>query len=437
MWVHVQRVPKAKMQPPHAIAASVCITLLVLAIVLPVTSQGGAADLGTEPSTLRLDWFYLSGYALLYRWSPGAVWALAGFATISLAVLPWISPRLNRAQQQTFELTVHPGAHHLATRAGETLLDAGLRAGIALPFECRNGGCGVCVCSVVHGTIDHGPYQPSVLTQRMREEGKALLCCASARSDVEIEVESLAGADRAAVRTYTARVDTLERLSEDVILLKLSLARGERIEFNAGQYVNIVLEDGQRRAFSFANAPHDNELIELHVRLIPGGRFTTHVFTDLKVGDELQLEGPFGHFVLREGDKPILLVAGTTGFAPIKSIVEDAFHRGIKRQMHLYWGARRWVDLYMADLASKWQREHAEFSVTFVLSQETSPEWNARSGRLHDTILTDFPDLTGYEVYVCGSVRMVETAVPAFFAHGLSEEACISDAFQMSVRPTS
>ncbi len=436
MWVHVQRVPKAKMQPPRAIAASVCIALLALAIAVPVTSQGGPAELGTEPASLQLDWFYLSGYALLYRWSPGAVWALAGAATLSLAVLPWISPRVNRAQRQTFRLTLHPGAHELAVHAGETLLDAGLKAGLALPFECRNGGCGVCVCSVLRGSIDYGPYQPSVLTERMRASGKALLCCATARSDLEIEVESLEGAGHRAARTYAARIDALERLSEDVILLELSLLEDERIEFTAGQYLNVVLEDGQRRAFSFANAPHDNARIELHIRRVPGGRFTTRVFTELKVGDSLVLEGPFGRFILSESDKPILLVAGVTGFAPIKSIVEDAFHRRIERPMHLYWGARRRADLYMAELALEWQRTHANFSVTFVLSEETSPLLNARRGRVHEIMLADFPDLTGHEVYVCGSVRLIETAVPAFLAHGLSEDACVSDAFQLGASTT-
>lgn len=437
MWVHVQRVPKAKMQPPRAIAASVSVTLLALAIIAPVTSQGGAANLGTEPVSLQLDWFYLSGYALLYRWSPGAVWAFAGLVTMSLAVLPWISPRRKSAERQVFQLTIRPGPHELAAPADETLLDAGLKAGLALPFECRNGGCGICICSILRGDIDHGPYQPSVLTHRMREEGKALLCCASARSDLEIEVSSLGSAISSVVRTFVARIDTIERLSEDVIRLWLSLANRERIEFRAGQYVNVVLEDGQRRAFSFANAPHDNERIELHIRRIPGGRFTTYVFTDLKVGHELELEGPFGRFTLNETDKPILFVAGATGFAPVKSIVEDAFHRGVERTMHLYWGVRRCADLYMADLALEWQRRHPNFSATFVLSEETSCRWNARFGLVHEAMLADFPDLTGYEVYVCGSIGMVETAVPAFLARGLGEDACISDAFQFGGKPAS
>jgi len=196
----------------------------------------------------------------------------------------------------------------------------------------------------------------------------------------------------------------------------------------AGQYINIILADGQRRAFSFANPPHDNQRVELHVRLIPGGRFTGAVFSTMQVGDELEFEGPLGEFRLSDSHTPILFVAGATGFAPIKSIVEDALHRGIERPMWLYWGVRRRRDLYMLELAEQWQAAHANFHVVPVLS-EPGDDWAGRRGLVHEAMLNDFPDLSGREVYVCGSVRMVEAAVPGFVAHGLSEEACFSDAF--------
>jgi len=431
MWVHIQRVPKAKMVPPRAIAVSVTLTMLALSLVQPVVSQGGPADLSMAPATLQLDWFYLSGFPLMYAWSPMHVWALAAAITLTLAAAPWL-PLRRRGREIEFKLTVHPGAHHLPSRAGETLLEAGLRAGVALPYECRNGACGVCMCTVLNGRVDHGPFQPSVLTQRMRDEGKALMCCASALSDVEIEVESLAS--ETVVHTFDTTVTSMERLTDDVIRLMLSLPEGQRLDFAAGQYVNIVLEDGQRRAFSFANPPHENERIELHVRLIPGGLFTTRVFTTMKVGDVVRVEGPFGRFVLRDTDKPILFVAGATGFAPIKSIVEDAFRRGVKRPMRLYWGVRERKDLYMLELAEAWQREHDNFTLHVVLSDDEAPDWPGRRGLVHEAILADFPDLSGYEVYVCGSVKMVEAAVPDFLARGLSEEACISDAFLPSAR---
>lgn len=428
MWVHVQRVPKASMQPPRTIAISVALMLLALALLQPIASQGGAADLATAVTSLELDWFYLGGLALLYRWSPEKVWVLTGALTALLVVIPWL-PLRRRGAQRSFQLAIHPGPGQAVARAGETILEAGLRAGVALRYECRNGGCGVCECTVLNGSVDHGPYQPGVLTQEMRDAGKALMCCATPLSDLEIEVEELAADGKSSVRAYAGQVASLEKLSADVMRLRISLPGGRRIDFTAGQYINIVLEDGKRRAFSFANTPRDNELIELHVRLIPGGRFTTHVFTAMKVGDTLRFEGPFGRFTLREGAKPILFVAGATGFAPIKSIVEDAFRRGVDRPMHLYWGVRERKDLYMTELVERWAKEHPNFTVTPVLSEDSSADWPGRRGLVHEAMLEDYPDLSGHEVYVCGSVLMVDTAVPAFIARGLGEDACISDAF--------
>ena len=221
-----------------------------------------------------------------------------------------------------------------------------------------------------------------------------------------------------------------------MIRLTLSLPGAERIGFDAGQYINIVLADGQRRAFSFANAPQHNDHVELHVRLVPGGRFTTHVFTAMQAGDKLDFEGPLGDFVLRDSPRPILFVAGATGFAPVKSILEDAFHRGVRRPMWLYWGVRRRSDLYLLELAERWQREQPDFHLVPVLSQPAAEDvWTGRTGLVHEAMLADFPDLKGHEVYVCGSVKMVEAAVPAFLAQGLSEDVCYSDAFLPSVQP--
>lgn len=434
MWVHVQRVPKARMQPPRPIALSMVLMLLVVALVQPVLSQGGAADLSTAVTSLELDWFYLAGLPLLYGWSPEKVWVLTGALTALLIVIPWL-PLQRRGSQRDFQLAIHPGPSHLAARTGETILEAGLRAGVALRYECRNGGCGVCMCTVLNGSVDHGAYQPSVLTQQMRDAGKTLMCCATPRSDLEIEVEELAADGTSSVRSYVGQVSSLEKLSADVMRLKISMPDGRRIDFTAGQYINIVLEDGQRRAFSFANTPQENEQIELHIRLIPGGRFTTHVFTTMQVGDTLRFEGPFGRFTLRENPKPILFVAGATGFAPIKSIVGDAFRRGVERPMHLYWGVRERKDLYMLELVERWAREHSNFTVTPVLSEDESADWQGRRGLVHQAMLADYPNLSGHEVYVCGSVRMVETAVPAFIAQGLSEDACVSDAFLPSRGP--
>jgi NAD(P)H-flavin reductase len=259
------------------------------------------------------------------------------------------------------------------------------------------------------------------------------MCCAVPLEDVELEVEgvaALASGAAAAPKRWQSRVLRLERLGEDLMRVILAPPEGGPVDFTAGQYVNIVLDDGARRAFSFANPPQVRDHIELHVRRIPGGRFTGHVFDAMRVGDVVDFEGPFGRFTLRESTRPILFVAGATGFAPIKSIVEDAFHRGITRPMQLYWGVRSAAELYLQDVIAGWQREHANFTFVPVLSESHPGDgWTGRRGLVHEAMLADHPDLSGYEVYACGSVRMVEAAVPDFVAHGLPEQFCFSDAF--------
>jgi CDP-4-dehydro-6-deoxyglucose reductase, E3 len=433
MWVHVQRVPKAATLPPRAMALCLLATLLVLALVQPVASQGGAARLDVAPTVLQLDWFLLALLPLLYAWPLGTVWALVLGTTALLLALPWVPWQRRRGAARTLQLTLHPGGRHLSARAGETILEAGLRAEVALPYECRSGGCGLCLCTVLNGRVDHGAFQPAVLSEAMRARGQALMCCAVPLEDLEIEVASLPQDGASAVQQHLGRVLRVERLADEVMRLMIALPEGRRMDFVAGQYLNVILDDGQRRAFSFANPPHDNALIELHVRLIPGGRFTSHVFTTMAVGDTLRLEGPLGQFTLRDSQRPILFVAGATGFAPVKSIVEDAFQRGQARPMRLYWGVRKRQDLYLLELAERWQREHSNFTFVAVLSDGTPGDgWAGRRGLVHEAMLADYPDLRGFEVYACGSVKMVETALPAFLAQGLGEAFCFADAFTPS-----
>lgn len=437
MWVHVQRVPKARTAPPREISIGLVAALLLLSLLRPALSQGGPADMATAVAAVDPDWFFLALLPLMVAWPLGQVWALAGAGTALLAVLPWL-PRGRREREAEHEAVVHGSAGaevRIHVRAGETLLDAGLREGVALPYECRNGGCGVCVCTVAQGRVTHNPYQRSALSDAALAQGRALLCCAVPQDDVVIEVDApLAAA--AAREATTGQVDAMERLAPDVMRVWVSLPWGQRVEFSAGQYIQILLEDGQRRAFSFANPPHRSERIELHVRRIPGGRFTGHVFEGMRVGDPLRFEGPFGRFTLREGERPLLFVAGATGFAPVKSILEDAFQRGVRRPLHLYWGVRRPDDLYLQDLVRGWERQHPQFHYVPVVS-EPAPEdaWSGRTGLVHEALLADFPQLAGYEMYVCGSVRMVDTAVRDFLARGLDEQSCFSDAFTPAAQP--
>lgn len=432
LWVHTQRVPSAKTNPPRPLMLAIVLTLLVLAAVKPAVSQG-PVDMATLPATVNFDWFYLIAYPLIQSWGGKETWYLTLGVSLVLVVLPWLPP-LARGKQASWNLAVHPDERIIAARTGETLLDAGLRAGLPMPFECRNGGCGVCKATVLHGTVRLNPYQESVLTDAERASGKTLLCCAEALSDVEIEYLPQANAQSLPVQLHVARVTRMEPLSADVMQLSLALVDGSVLDFYAGQYINIVLDNGEKRSFSFATAPHAAQEIELQVRLVPGGRFTTMVFNQMKVGDTLEFEGPLGTFTLRQdSEKPIVFVAGSTGFAPVKSMVESAFHTGMDRKMILYWGVRRRSDLYLGSLAEQWARDHANFEFVPVLS-EPQPEdaWMGRTGLVHEAILADFPDLSQHQVYACGSVQMVQAAQPAFAKHGISSDDCFSDAFYLA-----
>ena len=309
------------------------------------------------------------------------------------------------------QVTVQPSGHVFEVPEGETVLAAALNAGFHLPYGCRNGACGSCKGKLLGGEIDYGRYQHTALSDDERAAGYALFCVAKPHSDLVIEVRSIGAVKDIVVKKLPCRVHKLERVADDVIVLRLKLPANERLQFLAGQYIEFILKDGSRRSFSMANAPHDDEFLQLHVRHVPGGSFTDHVFGAMKERDILRFEGPLGSFFLREADKPILFVASGTGFAPIKSIVEDAFRKGIERPMSLYWGARRPKDLYLSELPERWVAEHPNFRYVPVIS-DALPEdgWTGRTGFVHRAVMDDFADLSDYQVYACGVPVMVEAA---------------------------
>jgi NAD(P)H-flavin reductase/quinol-cytochrome oxidoreductase complex cytochrome b subunit len=432
LWIHTHRVPRASVMPPKTLAIYAVAALVVLSLVKPVHSQGGPADLAAAVTALELDWFYLPVYALLYRWTPVEVWYLVGGATLLCLLLPWLPPK--RMRKEAFHMLVHPDNRIVPIRDGERLLEAALREGVVMPFDCRNGGCGKCKATLLQGAVDYGVYQEEFLTADERARGAVLACCATPLSDIELEYVPAETPGAVPVKVYTARVVKLGKLSHDVMQVLLKVEGDETPRFYAGQYVNILLPDGDKRSFSFATAPHHRELIELQIRWISGGKYTTHVFQEMKVGDVVRFEGPLGSFFLREDStKPIIFVAGATGFAPVKSMVEHAFHVGLKRRMYLYWGVRSLRDLYLPDLPRQWEREHENFRFVPVLSApQPEDKWEGRVGLVHEAILADFPDLASHQVYACGSAGMVQAAHPAFMARGLSEHDCFSDAFRLA-----
>lgn len=433
LWIHTQRVPGARTTPPKPLALSILCMLVVLALAKPAVGQG-PVDMSTVPVSVEFDWFYLPILMVVEKLGGFEAWMLTIGATLLFYLLPWLPPK-TKAAREYWDMAVHPDERIVPGRAGETLLDAGLRAGLAMPFECRNGACGMCKATINHGSVRLGPHLETALSAQERAAGKTLLCCAEPTSDIEITYEPQADAHHIPARVFVARVTRMEPLSSDVMRVCLVLDDGSMLKFHAGQYINIILDSGERRSFSFASAPHTaSEEIELQIRLVPGGKFTTAVFSTMKVGDTLRFEGPLGTFTLREdSEKPILFVAGSTGFAPVKSMVESAFHTGIRRKMVLYWGVRRPSDLYLGELPKQWAQDHENFEFVPVVSDpQPDDAWTGRTGLVHEAILADYPDLSKHQVYACGSVGMVQAAQPAFVRHGISSDDCFSDAFYMT-----
>lgn len=335
----------------------------------------------------------------------------------------------------SFQISIQASQHHFQAEPEETILDAALRQGLTMPYGCRDGACGACRGKVLSGEVDHGKAQVHALSEDDRAAGFALFCCASAQSDLVIESKEVRSLSDMPVKTLPARVQKMTLLAPDVMLLELKLPASERLQFLAGQYIDILLKDGKRRAFSLANAPHDDDCLQLHIRRIPGGQFTEHVFTTMKERDILRLNGPHGSFYLREdSSKPVLLIAGGTGFAPIKAMVEYAISERNPRPMYLYWGGAQRVDLYLAALGEAWAAKHPQIHFVPVLSGAPGTEfWGGRTGLVHQAAMQDFPDLSAYQVYVCGAPAMVAAAKQDFVAQcQLPEDAFFADSFDFS-----
>lgn len=430
IWVHTQRVPQAKTSPPKAVTVGVVLAMTVLALIKPAVSQG-QADLDAVPQILDMDWFFLWSHALLYSWGPAKLWALVGGGTALLLLLPFLGGI--KRSKDGYEITTVPCGRTVTAKKGETILEAALHEGLNFPYVCRDGACGACKGKILRGTVDYGTYQKGVLTDAEKAEGKALFCCARPLSDLDIECHEVDELGKFPVKTMAFRVQKMERAAPDVMLLDLRPEGDERMNFIAGQYVAVQMDDGTKRSYSIANAPHESDRLQLHIRLVPGGRFTTHVFNEMKEGDVLRVEGPLGSFFLREhDDKPIIFMAGGCGFGSVKGMVEHAFKAGLKRPIVLYWGARTSADLY-SPLPEKWQQEHDNFRFIPVLS-EPKPEhgWQGRTGLVHEAILHDYPRLDSYQVYACGSPEMVAAGREPFMARGLPEDQYFSDAFSIA-----
>jgi CDP-4-dehydro-6-deoxyglucose reductase len=338
-----------------------------------------------------------------------------------------------------FKVTLQPSGHSYAASADDTLLQAAIDAGLNIPYGCRNGACGACKSKIIAGQVDLGRAQEHALSAADMAAGLALTCCAKPLSDITLEVREVVSQRDIPVRTMPCRVQELRKLADDVMIMRLKLPANERLQFIAGQYIEFLLPDGKRRAFSLANAPHQDDLLELHLRLIPGGTFTEYAFSAMKERDILRFEGPLGTFRLHEDStKPMILLAGGTGFAPIKALIEHAIHNRIVRPMALYWGAKDCDGLYLPELPLRWAAQYPHITYVPVLSAATADDgWNGRRGLVHQAVLEDYADLSRYQVYACGAPVMVEAAHRDFTARGLPDAEFFSDIFSYAAKASS
>ncbi|HHH13813.1 MAG TPA: CDP-6-deoxy-delta-3,4-glucoseen reductase [Thiolapillus brandeum] len=329
----------------------------------------------------------------------------------------------------SFEVTIAGSGHRFEVDEDETILDAAIRQDIGLPYGCRNGFCGACLATLVEGEVEYPDGEPDKLIDAA--EDACLPCQAVPRSDLVLEVEEIETPEEIKPRTMPVKVVKIDHLADDVVRLWLKLPEEQRLQFMAGQYLDFLLDDGRRRAFSIANPPHEDDLIELHIRHVDGGVFTDWAFTQMKDGTILRIEAPLGTFTLdEESDRPMLFIAGGTGFAPIKSQIEHAFHAGLDRPMVLYWGVRSQEDLYLPDLPRQWEKEHENFRFVPVLS-EPGEGWQGRSGWVHEAVLEDLGDeLPKYDVYMAGPPPMVSAARDALLERGVPESQLHYDSFE-------
>ncbi len=334
----------------------------------------------------------------------------------------------------SFSVHNRKSGKRIEVEADETILDAGLRNSIVFPYSCRGGTCGTCKARLISGRVEY-THPPQALSDAEREAGDILLCQAVPLDDVEIEATELAASAEIQIKIMPCRVSAMERVAHDVMVLRLKLPASQEFRYLAGQYIDILLRDGRRRSFSMASRPQSGQELELHVRHVPEGQFSTRVFESMKVKDLMRFQGPFGTFFLREdSERPAILVAGGTGLAPIKAVLDQAIADGSTREFHLFWGVRARRDLYMDELLAAWAERHDNLRYTPVLSEPAADDaWDGESGFVHEAVLRHYDDLAAHEVYACGPPVMIDAAKTHFTARGLPAGRLFYDSFEFAV----
>jgi CDP-4-dehydro-6-deoxyglucose reductase, E3 len=336
-----------------------------------------------------------------------------------------------------FSVRIEPYGRRILVAEDRSVLDAALAAGLNLPHSCKSGHCASCRARLRSGDIHYPNGRTAGLTEAEARQGDILLCQARPRSDLVVEARLVANAADVEIKTLPCRIAKLARLAPDVMQVFLRLPAVESLRFRPGQYLDVLLEGGRRRSFSIATPPHDADLLELHVRRVQGGDFTEALFERTQAGVLLRIEGPIGQFIYRESAAPALMIAGGTGFAPIKSMLRHALERGASREIHFYWGARQPIDLYEESLVLEWARAHPQLQFTAVLSEAATLDPSAthrRLGWVHEAVIADHPALDGFDTYCAGPPALIEAVRATFPPRGVREDRLHFDSFDYAPR---
>jgi CDP-4-dehydro-6-deoxyglucose reductase/ferredoxin-NAD(P)+ reductase (naphthalene dioxygenase ferredoxin-specific) len=326
----------------------------------------------------------------------------------------------------TVTLPQHGGP--ITVEAGQTILEAALAQGVPYPHGCRSGNCGACKSTLEAGEVELAPYSEFALTDEERAGGLILACRATPWSDATVawlETDEVAVHPR---RQLDCRVAALDDLTHDIRRVRLEILSGGPFAFSAGQYASLSFADLPPRDYSMANRP-DEALLEFHIRHVAGGASSRYVADGLAVGDGVQVEGPFGASWLRDAHTgPILAIAGGSGLAPIKSIVETALGNGHRQPIHLYVGIRDERDLYLEAHFAALASRHRNLRLVPVLS-EPHASTRRRTGFVHEAVLADIGDVDGAKAYIAGPPVMVEAATRQLLARGMRRQDIHADAF--------
>jgi naphthalene 1,2-dioxygenase ferredoxin reductase component len=327
----------------------------------------------------------------------------------------------------SFRVRITQADRTIDVPTGATILGTALDAGISYPFGCQSGNCGACKSHLVEGEVTMEGYSEFALSDEEKERGLILACRAVPWEDCEVawlEEDDLIVHPR---RVLSCRVVGLDDVTHDIKRVRLEVVSGGPFDFSAGQFASVTFDGCAPRDYSMANVPGD-PVLEFHVRRTDGGATSAYVGERLELGEEVRVEGPFGASYLREAHRgPIIAVAGGSGMAPIKSIVERALHKALPQHIYLYFGVRTERDLYLQDHFARLARQHPNLHFTPVLSEGPGDGW--RTGLVHEAVAQDFDEFDGCKGYLAGPPVMVEAATRLFEQRGMRRIDIHADAF--------